>query len=211
MTGSAKNIILLLVAMAMVGIGLFAYIQKSQPFDAASLEHATYLYDQRVSIPAFKLIDQDQREFTSEQIRDQWTLWFFGFTHCPDICPQTLGLLSAVLNKVKAEHNIDDVSMVFVSVDPARDTPENLKAYVSAFGENIIGATTDQASLDTFLQNLGIIAVKINSENAPDQYTFDHSSSIYLIAPDTSISALFNTPHTVTSISNDLAKIIKSF
>lgn len=211
MTGSAKNIILLLVAMALVGVGLFTYVQKSQPFNAAALEHATYLYDQRVSIPAFKLVDQDGREFTSEQIRNQWTLWFFGFTHCPDICPQTLGLLSAVLNNIKREHSIDDVSIVFVSVDPARDTPENLKAYVSAFGENVIGATTDQASLDQFLQNLGIIAVKIKSENAPDQYTFDHSSSIYLIAPDTAISALFNTPHTATSISNDLAKIIKSF
>jgi protein SCO1/2 len=197
--------------VALVSVGLFAYIQKSQPFDAASLEHATYLYDQRVSIPAFKLIDQNQREFTSEQIRNQWTLWFFGFTHCPDICPQTLGLLSAVLNKVSAEHNIDDLSIVFVSVDPDRDTPEDLKSYVSAFGENIIGATTDQASLDKFLQNLGIIAVKIKSENAPDQYTFDHSSSVYLIAPDTAISALFNTPHTVSSISNDLAKIIKSY
>lgn len=211
MTGFGKNIIIFLVAMALVGMGLYTYIQKSQPFNAASLEHATYLYDQRVAIPEFNLIDHNQQVFTSEDIRDQWTLWFFGFTHCPDICPQTLGLLSAVLNNIKTKHNIDDVSIVFVSVDPTRDTPENLKEYVSSFGENVIGATTNQASLDKFLQNLGIIAVKTNSDSAPDQYTFDHSSSIYLISPDTAISALFNTPHTVSSISNDLAKIINSF
>lgn len=211
MTGLANKVFFFLLAIAMVGIGLYTYLQKEQPFNADSLEQATYLYDQRVSIPPFTLIDHNQDVFTIEQIRNQWTLWFFGFTHCPDICPQTLGMLAAVLNNVKAEHNIDDVSVVFVSVDPVRDTPENLKAYVSAFGENIIGATTDQASLDNFLQDLGIIAVKIDTEDAPDHYTFDHSSSIYLVAPDTAISALFNTPHTVTSISNDLASIIKNF
>lgn len=211
MTGLSKNIFLFLMAMALVGVGLYTYLQKSQPFSAESLEHATYLYDQRVSIPNFDFIDHNHQAFTSDSIRNQWTLWFFGFTHCPDICPQTLGLLSAVLNKLKTEHNIEDLSVVFVSVDPERDTPENLKDYVAAFSDKAIGVTGDQDALDKFLQNLGIIAVKIKSENAPDQYTFDHSSSIYLIAPDTAISALFNTPHTVSSISSDLAKIITSF
>jgi len=211
MSGLGKKIILFLAAMSLMLVGIYTYTQKSKPFSADSLEHATYLYDQRVAIPNFKFIDHNQQEFNTDDIRDQWTLWFFGFTHCPDICPQTLGLLSAVLNNIKSEHNIENVSLVFVSVDPERDTPENLKDYVSVFSEKAIGVTSDQDSLDSFLQNLGIIAVKIKSENAPDQYTFDHSSSIYLIAPDTGISALFNTPHTVSSISNDLAKIIHSF
>lgn len=197
--------------MAFVGIGLYTSLQISQPLSTESLEHATYLYDQRVAIPNFNFINHHQQAFTSDDIRDQWTLWFFGFTHCPDICPQTLGLLSAVLNNVETEHNIENISVVFVSVDPERDTPENLKDYVSAFSDKAIGVTGDQDSLDKFLQNLGIIAVKVKAENAPDQYTFDHSSSIYLIAPDTAISALFNTPHTVSSISSDLEKIINSF
>ena len=89
----------------------FSYNSNNEPFDPENLELATYLYDQKVAIPTFEFTSHEQQPFNADNIRGQWTLWFFGFTHCPDICPQTLGLLSAVLNKLEAEHNINNRTM----------------------------------------------------------------------------------------------------
>ena len=200
------KVAVIIVAIICLVAGIWTYTRQTATFDPDALVHASYLYDQKVAIPTFEFIDHNKQAFSAEQIKDRWTLWFFGFTYCPDICPQTLGLLSATLNKLETDFGIDDVSIIFVSVDPERDTPEQIKAYVTAFNPKAIGITAQQTELDKFLQNMGVIAVKINDEGS-DNYTFDHSSAIYLIAPDTGISALFSSPHTVEGLTQDIASI----
>ena len=165
------------------------------------------MYDQLKTIPEFEFTDHEGQPFTRQNIRDQWTLWFFGFTHCPDICPMTLSLLSAAVNQLQSEHGVEDVTIVFVSVDPERDTPEKIKAYVNAFNEKAVGVSSYNDNLAPFLQNMGIIAVKQKQTDLQRDYLVDHSSAIYLIAPDTGISALFNTPHRIDSITNDVLVI----
>ena len=164
-----------------------------------------------MAIPTFNLTDHLGQTFTTENIRNKWTFWFFGFTHCPDICPITLGTLTAVTNKLHTEHSIDDISIVFVSVDPERDHPDQLKTYVTAFGENIIGVTSDQQNLQPFLKNIGVVAVKQKSEDSQSDYLIDHSSAVFLIAPDTGISALFGSPHEVEGITKDFLSIKNKF
>ena len=91
-------------------------------------------------------------------------------------------------------HNLKDkVSIVFVSVDPERDTSSKLKSYVSAFSKSAIGVTGSHSTLSPFLKNMGIIATKQQSQASESDYLVDHSSSVYLIAPDTGISAIFGT------------------
>ena len=208
-----NKIILLLAALVAIGFGIYSYLQNAPIGDIKTqLTQATYLYDQKSAIADYKLIDHDGMEFTPESIRGAWTFWFFGFTHCPDICPITLGTLSATVSQLKSKHNIkDEIKIIFVSVDPERDNAAALKTYVTAFSEHAIGVTAPDEQLAPFLKNMGIIAIKQDSDGPLSNYLVDHSSAIYLIAPDTGISAYFGTPHEVNTLAQDFLTIKKFY
>lgn len=209
--------LIVLAAVIAIGLGVYSSLQYNSSMSSASnikdeLKQATYLYDQNKAIANYQLVDHNGVEFTPESIRGSWTFWFFGFTHCPDICPITLGKLSAVVNKLKNSHNIQDpINIIFVSVDPQRDDVAALKSYVTAFSENAIGVTATDEILAPFLKNMGIIAVKQDNNGQLSDYLVDHSSSIFLIAPDTGISAYFGTPHEVDTIVDDYLTIQKYY
>ena len=208
-----NKIILSLAALLAIGFGVYSYIQGAPIGNIKEqLTHATYLYDQKTAIADYKLIDHDGKTFTPDSIRGAWTFWFFGFTHCPDICPITLGTLSASVNQLKSKHNIkDEIKIIFVSVDPERDNTDALKSYVTSFSKHAIGVTAANEQLAPFLKNMGIIAIKQNNDGQLSNYLVDHSSSIYLIAPDTGISAYFSTPHEVKTLVNDFLTIQKFY
>lgn len=209
-----NKFIILLAAIVAISFGVYSYQQKkvSSGNIAEQLNHATYLYDQKSAIANYQLTDHNNNIFTPDSIKGAWTFWFFGFTHCPDICPITLGTLSASVNKLKTEHNIKDkIKIVFVSVDPERDNIEALKTYVSAFSQDAIGVTADDEKLAPFLKNMGIIAIKQDNDGKLSDYLIDHSSAVYLIAPDTGISAYFGAPHEVKNIVEDFLTIQKFY
>jgi len=197
---NSKNIVIALLALSIpLVLGIY-FANKSDPMVSPELINASYLLDQQVAIADFNLIDQNKQAFTAEQIKGEWTFWFFGFTHCPDICPFTMGTLSAVMQTLKQEHDIDNIRTVFVSVDPLRDTPERMKSYLETFGNEVIGVSSTEPELATFIKNMGIVAKLPKAVNANDNYDVMHSSSIYLIAPNNAIAALLRTPHSVDDI-----------
>jgi len=197
---NSKNIVIALLALSIsLVLGIY-FANKSDPMVSPELINASYLLDQQVAIADFNLIDQNKQAFTAEQIKGEWTFWFFGFTHCPDICPFTMGTLSAVMQTLKQEHDIDNIRTVFVSVDPLRDTPERMKSYLETFGSEVIGVSSTDPELATFIKNMGIVAKLPKAVNANDNYDVMHSSSIYLIAPNNAIAALLRTPHSVDDI-----------
>lgn len=197
---NSKNIVIALLALSIpLVLGIY-FANKSDPTVSPELINASYLLDQQVAIADFNLIDQNKQAFTAEQIKGEWTFWFFGFTHCPDICPFTMGTLSAVMQTLKQEHDIDNIRIVFVSVDPLRDTPERMKSYLETFGNEVIGVSSTEPELATFIKNMGIVAKLPKAVNANDNYDVMHSSSIYLIAPNNAIAALLRTPHSVDDI-----------
>jgi protein SCO1/2 len=202
-----KIILIAGIVALLVGIGVYINQVRHQGDIDSQLQQATYLYNQLKTIPEFQFTDHEGQPFTEQDLKGQWTLWFFGFTHCPDICPTTLSLLSAAVNQLENDHGVENISIIFVSVDPERDTPEKMKAYVNAFNDKAIGISAYDQSLAPFLQNMGIIAVKQKQNDLQKDYLVDHSSAIYLIAPDTGISALFNTPHRIDSITEDMLVI----
>jgi len=208
-----NKIIISLAAIGAISFGIYSY-QQSAPLGNIKdqLEHATYLYDQKSAIANYELTDHDGNVFTPDSIRGAWTFWFFGFTHCPDICPITMGTLTASVNNLKSKYNIEDeIKIIFVSVDPERDNIEALKTYVTAFSEHAVGVTAPDEQLAPFLKNMGIIAVKQDNDGQLANYLVDHSSSIFLIAPDTGISAYFGTPHEVDNIVQDFLTIKKFY
>ena len=124
----------------------------------------------------FILQDMNNDIITQESFKGPLTAIFFGFTHCPDICPMTLNKIDIVLDKLKNKKNI---KVFFISVDPERDTPEVVKNYLSNFDENFIGITGDPEKIFLLSQSWGILSQKIFLDNG--EYNIDHSSPLILL------------------------------
>ena len=131
--------------------------------------------------------------FDNESLTGRWSLVFFGFTRCPDICPLTLQLLADARAQLDTRGS-GGVSpqIVLVSVDPTFDTPDRLAAYAAHFGDDVIGVTADDDSLAAFAQQLGVLYQRVDlGEGA---YTLDHSGAVLLIDPDGAWRAVFSPP-----------------
>jgi len=126
---------------------------------------------------AFQLIDQNGRTVTEEDLKGHPTLVFFGFTHCPDVCPSTLFEVSEVLRQLGSDAG--GARGLFVTVDPERDTPEALKDYLASFDPHLSGLTGSREAIDRMLKTYRVYAKKVPTENGG--YTMDHSVLVYLM------------------------------
>ena len=126
---------------------------------------------------AFQLTDQNGRTVTEEDLKGHPTLVFFGFTHCPDVCPSTLFEVSEVLRQLGPEAG--GARGLFVTVDPERDTPEALKDYLASFDPHLSGLTGSREAIDRMLKTYRVYAKKVPTENGG--YTMDHSVLVYLM------------------------------
>lgn len=129
----------------------------------------------------FELVDETGAPITEAAFREKPTALFFGFTHCPDVCPTTLYELDGWMEQVDPEG--DDINAYMVSVDPARDTPEVLDDYVSSVSDRIHGITGDPEEVAEMVKGFGIYARKVPlDESEPDgDYTMDHTASVFLL------------------------------
>ncbi|MGH8482547.1 MAG: SCO family protein, partial [Nevskiaceae bacterium] len=171
---------------------------------APALAAGTMLSQPRAVAP-FTLTDQDGQPFTAAQLRGHWTLLFAGFTHCPDICPTTLALMAQLRQRLAAAPGT--LQLLFLSVDPERDSPEQLKAYTAHFGGGIRGVTAPRAQLDAFCASLGLAYLKVPGAG-PGDYTVDHSAALVLLDPQGRIAAYFQAPHRLDTLAADLSRIV---
>lgn len=125
----------------------------------------------------FSLVDQRGETITEQAFRGQPSAVFFGFTHCPEICPTTLFEMDAWLTELGEETG--NVRAYFVSVDPGRDTPEVMNTYISNFSDRIIGITGEPDKVAAMLKDFGIYARRVDLEDG--DYTMDHTASIILL------------------------------
>jgi protein SCO1/2 len=124
----------------------------------------------------FQMTSQENRPVSEADFKGGPTLIFFGYTHCPDVCPTTLFEISELLRKMGPDKN---VRALFVTVDPERDTPAIMKDYVSSFDKRIVGLTGDRASVDAMLKTYRVYSKKIPGTG--DDYGMDHSAIVYLM------------------------------
>lgn len=169
--------------------GIFAVVAGALFFQQISKlpqpEHALY-YQQPRDIKPFELTDHDGQSFTKAQLTGKWSLVFFGYTSCPDVCPTTLQNLGFIYDDLK---NIANNSQVLlVSVDPQRDTQEKLSQYIAYFNHEFIALRAGHEVLYPFSRNMGLMYA-INGEE--ESYMVDHSASLVLINPDGKITAIF--------------------
>jgi len=163
-------------------------------------------FDAPRPLPAFRLVDHAGRPFDRERLRGRWHFLFFGFTHCPDVCPTTLATLAAVRTRLRDLPAAERPGAVFVSVDPARDTPEALARYVPHFDPEFVGVTGEPAAIAALTRELGI-AVVIGEPDSDGAYTVDHTAALLLVDPDAAWAAVFGTPHAADTIARDFRAI----
>jgi cytochrome oxidase Cu insertion factor (SCO1/SenC/PrrC family) len=130
----------------------------------------------------FTLTDHTGKQVTDQDYRGRYMLVFFGFTYCPDVCPSALQVVSAALNKLGPK--ADRFVPIFISIDPERDKPAELSAYVESFHPRLIGLTGPQAEIDKVVKAYRVYVKKTEDPKSSAGYTFDHTSLIYVMAPD---------------------------
>lgn len=191
------------VICILLGVGMGYWISQSR---SAQDVQTAMLYPTPQELPEFSLVDTDGAAVDATSFRDHWSLVFFGFTNCPDVCPTTLQILSTARRTLK-EDGVDPLPrIVLVSVDPERDTVDRLSAYVSGFGDGIVGLTGSLAAVETLTQGLNIFFQKVDLDNGG--YTVDHSSVIMVVNPSGKLIGLFSAPHTVDALVQDYEALI---
>ena len=126
---------------------------------------------------SYALLAYDGRRVTPEDFRGRPHLVFFGFTHCPDVCPTTLFQMSEVLGAAGPRGR--DLKALFITVDPERDTPETLKCYLGSFDERIVGLTGERPAVDAAISSFRAFARKVPTNEG--DYTMEHTSTVYLM------------------------------
>ena len=158
-----------------------------------------------LSLPAVQLTDQRGLDFSTAELVGTFSLMFFGFTNCPDICPITLQTLANVEAELQAK-GLDTPRIVFVSVDPDRDTPAQIERYLGNFSANFVGITGSQQALQPLLAALGV-TVELHQHPGEEAYNVIHNSTVYLIGPRAEWLAIFSAPHDATVIATDYLRI----
>jgi len=137
----------------------------------------------------FSLTDQTGQEVTQADYSDRWQLVFFGFTHCPDICPTTLAYMANVMDLLGED--ADQVAPIFITVDPERDTVPVLAEYVSVFHPSLIGLTGTEAQVAEATRNFRAWYERTEDDSAPDGYFMAHAGYIYLMRPSGEFEAVY--------------------
>lgn len=148
----------------------------------------------------FRLIDQNGQPFGDQDLKGKTFLVFFGFTHCPDVCPTTLFEISEIMRKLGPA--ADRTAALFISVDPERDTPEAMRDYLASFDPHLRGLTGDAAALNAVAKAYRVYYKKVPLEG--DDYTMDHTAIVYLMDKDGRFVSPFNMKRGADAAAADL-------
>ena len=203
--GKARTTLVILLAAlaAAAGFALAAYLSRGG-FDPAQLSAIRVFPEPRQV--AVELERGNGEPFGVDALRDRWTLIFFGFTHCPDICPTTLLTLADIYQEVSAEH--PSLAVVFVSVDPDRDRGEVLDQYTGHFNEDFVGVTGDDSQLQALTRQFGVAYFREETDAPDGNYSIGHTAAIMLVDPQMRYHAVLPTPHDATLITTELSRLI---
>ena len=154
----------------------------------------------------FTLLDHHRRSFDLPRLTNHWSFLYFGYTHCPDICPTTLAALSLAKRALTQHLPQTPIQFVFISVDPDRDTHEQLGNYVAFFDPTMIGVTGKPDNLESLTRQVGV------SYNLPRDraagYTVDHADVILIVSPEAAFAAVLTPPHDGIRIAEDFRRVV---
>ncbi|KRG63987.1 hypothetical protein ABB26_10510 [Stenotrophomonas humi] len=205
--------IILAIALA-AGLGLVLAQKVFGPSSQGTHDSSSIIfYGTPRTLPEFDLAQSDGTRLIPGELRGHWTLVFLGFTSCPDVCPTTLTELAQAQKQWQSIPDSLRPRVVFVSVDPERDTPARLGEYAHAFHKDTIAATADVPSLERFATSLGMLFQKVpgkHFEENPSDYSMDHSASIAVLDPQGRLAGLMRPPFNPQAIASDLIKLTEN-
>lgn len=202
-----RSTVVILVCAVAAAIGLWAG-QRWFGGDAGQAHtlQAVKLFEQPRELPAFSLRQADRTQLVPGELKGHWTVVFLGFTHCPDICPTTLAQLAQAQKQWAVLPDSTRPRVLFVSVDPERDTPDRIGEYAHAFHRDTLAATADIPALEAFAGSMSLVFMKAPpAEGAPaDQYSVDHSAALAVLDPEGRMAGVISPPLQPQAIAADL-------
>lgn len=162
------------------------------------------------TLPDVALTDHRGEAWNPQNLQGGWELVFFGFTHCPDVCPMTLATLAGSMQHLQDKGADMTPEVVFISVDPGRDSPEQLATYVKHFHDDFVGVTGERDAIDTLTRALGI-AYSLGEPDENGDYPVDHSAAILLVNPEGRLQALWQPPHGREVIAEEFIRIADAY
>ena len=182
------------LAAILAGVWLAATYRENDSRAMFLPDQVMTLFPDPKPLTAFELTDHQNRVFDLASLKGKWSFLFFGFTHCPDICPTTLAILARARDKIaKSAVGAEDIQLVFISVDPNRDTADKLKQYVTYFQATFLGVTGDDAQIGNLAGQLGA-AYQVAITPGMENYPVYHSAAVFLVDPQARYHAVFTPP-----------------
>jgi len=206
-TQTTVAVLVALVALVM-GLTVYKALSRTQQMNpAVLLDAGIVLLPQSRELPALTLTDQDGQAQAVDSLTGRWTLLFFGYTFCPDICPTTLAELRQ-LQGLLGEEDRQRLQVLMVTVDPARDTPEQLKQYLGFFDAGFRGLTGELENIQTLSGRVGIPFIP--GDTRQENYTVDHSANLALLGPDGRQHGFIRAPLKVQKLVEALPPLLAS-
>lgn len=210
MSRTQKTVFILVTLVALV-LGLTVNKVLNSKGDGtdkvALLDAGIVLLPQGRNLPALSLTNQNGEAVVLDQLKGQWSLLFFGYTFCPDICPATLAQLRQLKGMLSAEEQAK-LRMVLVTVDPKRDTPQQLKQYLTYFDPAFQGLTGEAADIQKLAN--GVSIPYIPADTSKENYTVDHSGNLVIIGPDGTQRGFIRAPLNVDKLAAQLPSLLKT-
>ena len=201
-----KKVLVIIAAVAAMtaGFWLATEMKSADNSNLPQIQGSVLATPRQIVVP--ELTKHDGTAFTDQDLNGQWTLMFFGYTHCPDICPMTMNVLA----EAKKMASGDFPQVVLVSVDPQRDSVEMLGDYVHYFDEEFTGVTGEEKMIQALTLQTSVVYAKVPGASGDENdYLVDHSSAILLINPKGQLAAFLNAPHTPSGILDSVNKIVR--
>ncbi|HSR62140.1 MAG TPA: SCO family protein [Gammaproteobacteria bacterium] len=206
-----RHIIITLFVVGCMALGAGAGLYTSGYHaggQAAKPEIRGLLWPNPRALGDFRLTDHRGNPFTRDDLRGKWSLLFFGFTHCPDVCPTTLAKMERIYTSLKHENPAHELQVLFVSVDPDRDTPDALSQYVRYFNEEFIGLGNYDKQARGLREQMGIVSVRTEG-SSPENYQVDHTASVFIVDPQARWVVILSAPHEVADMTERYIAIKK--
>ena len=184
---------------AVVAMFVYTTVQTPQLSDEELRERGVFILPRPRALAEINLDSHTGAAFTNATLEGKWSFIFFGFTHCPDICPTSMSVLGQVARGLKLDRveNADAFQGILVTVDPERDTLEKLGTYATAFAPDFIGVRGDRASLAEFATQVNVAFAKVPEG---DGYTMDHTGNFVILNPMGHYHGFLKLPHDAETI-----------
>jgi protein SCO1/2 len=227
-----KDILILILIITVSVLGFvalyFTLFDKDYQYLSKNLKASHLIYNPEKKLPHFSLIDHNNNKFDNENLKDEWTVLTFIYTHCPDVCPTELMNVSILNSRIKKSNPSLMTNFVAITFDPIRDTPEILKDYVTHFDKDFLGVSGDQNKIDQIVKDFGAyyeramydengeVIILSSDEPLPanaieNGYSINHTAWVYLVNPDGQIHAGFPTPHKPNDMLEDIELFVDNY